>query len=293
LTVVVLGQIGRDLVLRCDGLPASGGSAEIRERRELLGGKGANQAVGLTQLGVATALLGVAGDDEHGAWVRRSAEADGIDVAGVLCRGVTVLLVDIVDEAGSRRLFEDVPDSALLTVADLGTVGHLIDRAEAVSLQLQQPGATVLDAARRARRRGIPVYADGHPEAEMTDELLPLLDVLRLDAEEAELMAGQAVTDADAAQSLAGALLDRGVGVVAVAVSEGDLVVWRRGRHFVPHGDAPVLDRTGAGDAFMAGLIAALRDGARPREAGDLAGAAARSSVQRLGGRPDLGDLRS
>ncbi|GAB1815866.1 hypothetical protein MUNTM_49060 [Mycobacterium sp. MUNTM1] len=54
-----------------------------------------------------------------------------------------------------------------------------------------------------------------------------------------------------------------------------------------------VLDPTGAGDAFVAGLIAALRDGAAPRDAGRLASSAASAAVQRLGGRPDLAGLRS
>ncbi len=49
MSVVVIGQIGRDLVLRTDGPPAPGHSTTILERKELLGGKGANQAVGRTR----------------------------------------------------------------------------------------------------------------------------------------------------------------------------------------------------------------------------------------------------
>ncbi len=56
--VVVLGQVGRDLVLRVGALPEAGGSAAVSERREMLGGKGANQAVTLAQLGVPVALVG-------------------------------------------------------------------------------------------------------------------------------------------------------------------------------------------------------------------------------------------
>ncbi|WP_459973256.1 PfkB family carbohydrate kinase [Mycobacterium sp. MUNTM1] len=59
------------------------------------------------------------------------------------------------------------------------------------------------------------------------------------------------------------------------------------------YADVAVLDPTGAGDAFVAGLIAALRDGAAPRDAGRLASSAASAAVQRLGGRPDLAGLRS
>ena len=45
--VVVIGQIARDLVLVVDEVPGPSGSTDVRRRRELLGGKGANIAVGL------------------------------------------------------------------------------------------------------------------------------------------------------------------------------------------------------------------------------------------------------
>src|ERR687897_1002682 len=49
--VVVLGQVGRDLVLRTAALPEVGGSATVAEGRELLGGRGGNPAVGPAQPG--------------------------------------------------------------------------------------------------------------------------------------------------------------------------------------------------------------------------------------------------
>lgn len=91
--VVVIGQIARDLVLRTDGPPAAGDSVTILRRKELLGGKGANQAVGLAQLGVPVALIGVVGDDHAGASVLQQAQRDGIDISGVTRRGTTALLL--------------------------------------------------------------------------------------------------------------------------------------------------------------------------------------------------------
>lgn len=56
MTVMVLGQIARDLVLRVDRIPAAGEAIDARERREILGGKGANQAVSVAQLGQCVGL---------------------------------------------------------------------------------------------------------------------------------------------------------------------------------------------------------------------------------------------
>ncbi|MFK0193729.1 PfkB family carbohydrate kinase [Kitasatospora sp. NPDC090308] len=290
--VVVVGQVGRDLVLRTDGLPEAGGSADVAERWEGLGGKGANQAVGLAQLGVPVRLVGVVGEDRAGALVLARADRDGIDTAAVVRRGRTALLVDLVDAPGSRRLLEDVPPESLVTVADLERARPALASADTVSLQLQQPSATLLTAARLARRHGARVVADGAPEPDVRDELLPLLDVLRADAAEAELLADRPVHSARDARALARHLLTTGPTLVALALpDEGDLLVWPDGEHLFPLADVPVTDPTGAGDAFVAGLVAALRRGADPVTAGRLATATAAATVQRLGGRPDLSGL--
>ena len=45
-------------------MPGARQSADVYQRRELLGGKGANQAVALAQLGMRPVLAGVVGEDQ-------------------------------------------------------------------------------------------------------------------------------------------------------------------------------------------------------------------------------------
>ena len=79
--------------------------------------------------------------------------------------------------------------------------------------------------------------------------------------------------------------------MVALAVPDaGDLVVWRDGEVLLPLA-GEVVDPTGAGDAFVVGLTAALRAGRPVPEAAQVAAATSRSTVGRLGGRPSLSPL--
>lgn len=288
----MVGQMGRDLVLRTDGIPQPGGTAAIVERRELLGGKGANQALGLRQLGVPVALVGVVGDDEEGSAVMWQAFTDGIDVSGVARRGRTSLMIDLIDADGARREFEDYPAESFVTVDDVRHAGQLIDAAEVVSIQLQQPPDTALAAAHRARRVGARVVADGVPGADALDDVLRSVNVLRADACQAERIAGATVTSVAEAKAVTQWLLTRGPSLVSLSVPDvGDLLAWPGGSQVFPCTDVPVVDRTGADDAFVAGLVASLRRNADPVRAGRLATAAARTTVQHLGGRPDLSGL--
>lgn len=114
--VVVAGQVARDLVLLVDELPAAGQAATVHTRLEMLGGKGANQAVGLAQFGMSVALLGVLGDDEIGDRVHDQARTDGIDVSRVVRRANTPtgLIVDVVDAKQHWHYLEDLPPSLFL-----------------------------------------------------------------------------------------------------------------------------------------------------------------------------------
>ncbi|WP_329792720.1 PfkB family carbohydrate kinase [Lentzea sp. DG1S-22] len=279
--VVVVGQIARDLVLVVDEVPDAGGTAPVRERREMLGGKGANIAVSLAQLGAPVALVGVVGDDDVGERLIARAAADGIATGAVVRRPdqETGLIVDVV--ADGWRYLEHLPDALLVREEDLPV--DLIEGAAAVVVQLQQPPEVALKAARAARGR---VVLDGAPER-LRAELLECADVVRADHREAELLTGRTIGTADDAVSAARELMPKEL--VAFAVDDvGNVFVWDGGELVVPLGDVEVVDTTGGGDAFVAALTFALTRGDGPEDAARLAVEASGATVTHPGGRPNL-----
>ncbi|MFC8192864.1 PfkB family carbohydrate kinase [Cellulomonas sp. NPDC057328] len=288
--VVVVGQVGRDLVLRVGGVPGAGGSAPVRGRVEVLGGKGANQAVACAQLGLAVGLVGVVGDDRAADDVLAQARADGIDVRHVVRRAgaATALLLDVVADGGERRLLEHVADDVLLRPADVRSAAGAVRGARAVLLQLQQP-APAIGAALDACGPDALVVADGAPQDDgLRERLVATAHVLRADAAEAGVLVGRPVGGVAAGVEAARELVARGPRVVALEAGDANVVAWDGGHVVVPLlGGAPV-DPTGAGDSFVGGLTAALLAGHDPATAGWWASAAAASTVGRLGGRPDL-----
>ncbi|PSK63270.1 Bifunctional ribokinase/ribose-5-phosphate isomerase A [Micromonospora sp. MH33] len=293
LDAIVVGQVARDIVLLVDEVPGPSGTAPVRCRRELLGGKGANQAVGLAQLGVRVGLLGVVGEDEVGDRLLGRARSDGIDVAPVLRRPDTpsALIVDVVDARAHWRYLEDIPGATLLSEADVTGAAEVLRAARAVVVQLQQPLPAALAATRHARDAGRLVVLDGAPDdPDGSAELLSRADVLRADAREAGLLlGGDPPKDAEAGLRAGRELAARGPALVAVEVAgEGNAFVWPGGGLFVPVSETPTVDSTGAGDAFVAAVTAGLlRDDPYPRLA-RYAVAAAGATVGHPGGRPAL-----
>lgn len=288
LDITVVGAIARDVVLRVDDLPEPRSAAEVRERREMLGGKGANQAVACAQLGATVALLGVVGDDEIGSRLLAQARAGRIDTAcAARRRGArTGLVVTVVDSDGAWRHFEDLAESDLMESEIEAAQGALI-AASSVLVQLQQPHA--LAAATIAHAAGRRVVLDGAPSASHRSELLACADVLRADAHEAALLAGHPLDGVTATTHAARALLAEGPSLVALGVEgEGDVFAWPDGDLFLPFTSDPVVDTTGAGDTLIATLTVSLTRGESPETAARAATEAAGSTVRHLGGRPAL-----
>lgn len=306
LDITVVGHIARDIVLRVDAMPDAHAATDVRERREMLGGKGANQAVACAQLGASVALLGVVGDDDVGKRLLAQARADRIDVACAVRRpgAQTGLVVTVVDADGWRH-FEDLA-GADLTAAEIEAAAGVLRAATSVLVQLQQPESRV--AAVIAHAAGRRVLLDGAPPPAHRTDLLNAADVLRADAHEAELLTGGPLDGVEATTKAARALLAEGPSLVALGVAgAGDVFVWPGGDVFIPHSDdsaadatgvesttgmvdAPtgVVDTTGAGDSLIAALAVALTRGASPEDAARIATTAAASTVRRLGGRPAL-----
>ncbi|GGQ56784.1 ribokinase [Couchioplanes caeruleus subsp. azureus] len=279
-----MGQLARDLVLSVDEIPAAGRSGDAGERREQLGGKGANQAVGLAQLGVRPRLVAVAGDDVIGDVLLDQARRDGIDVTAVVRRRDTLtgLIVELLEAGGRWRYVQHLAEAVLLTEHDVAAARHVLSGADAVLVQLQQPPAAALAAARIARDAGRLVVLDGVPQ-ERRDDLLAAADVVRADEQEAELLLGGTPT-VEKAQDL----LQKGPRMLALGTADGNLFVWRDGHVRLPLTDERVADTTGGGDAFTAALTASLLRDDDPLTAARWAVAASGATVGHPSGRPDL-----
>ncbi len=256
------------------------------------GGAPANVAVQLARLGVPTALVTAVGKDPFGVRLTRALADDGVDVDAVVVRAgrrTGCTLVE-VDARGERSFFGFRENSADLTLgpADLNAQAarRAISRASLVhtgTVSLRSPSARAATRAlqQQARARGRWVSLDVNLRPGMFPSLPLLLrlanaavrraDIVKATREEAQqLLALPRAAD----DVLVDALLARGPRLVALTLGEeGAVLATRRAR--VLRRPAQVVTRpvdvTGAGDAFVGGLLGGLlARGLSPRSADAL-----------------------
>jgi len=254
--VVVVGSANADLVVTVERRPGAGETVLGGDLRTLPGGKGANQAVAAARLGATTAFVGRLGDDAHGALLRSSLAAAGVDVQGVRVDAApTGVAVITVTPDGDNSIV--VAPGANGRVGPADARGDVVAGAAVLLLQREIDPAASLAAALQCR--GL-VVLNLAPSGPMPPALLARADVLVVNEHEAaDLLPGDRVPPLVAAERL------RGLGPSAVVVTlgaAGAVAVDDAGRaHRVAAPAVAVVDTTGAGDAFTGALAWRLAAG--------------------------------
>lgn len=274
------------------------------------GGTVANTASGLARLEVPVSVAGCVGQDSFGRFSLHTLEEDGVDTS--LMRFVsdayTMLTINVEDEQCRRELSamypetgaayalfqsKDVPDETLRRFGMLYTSG--------IILSAEPSGAEILDCMARCRGLGIPVAFDinlrisAHGwDGRLEEKFLravELSDIVFGSGEE-EYAVLYRTADYRAA---AAALGDRGKLAVCKNGAE-DTLAFQDGRQWSAAAfPVTVADTLGAGDAFNAGFLAAMRQGLPVGECLVWGNATAACSIQKLGSRncPDSAGLQA
>ncbi len=292
--VVVLGDVMTDVVAQVAEPLAHAGDTPARIAMRP-GGSAANTAAWLGALGAPAAFVGCVGDDDAGRAALDALRAHGVaPMVAVAPGAATGACVVLVDAAGERTMLPDAGANALLRPGDLpGDAfvpgGHL--HVSGYALARDETRATALAALGRARGAGMTTSADPASAAPLAAlgrdaarALLRGIGLLLVTLDEAEVLCGSRDPSAVADDLLA----DHDEVVLKLG---GDGALWRGGdgaRASAPAAapPGPVVDTTGAGDAFAAGWLASRRAGADPAAALAAACRCAASVVGRPGARP-------
>ncbi len=259
--VVCLGILVADVIARpIEELPTRGTVGLVDEISLSTGGCAVNTASALVRLGLAAAVAGKVGADPFGDFLLETLDRRGVDRRGVIRdreapTSATVALVG----ADGERTFLHLPGANGRVAADEldrdilfgGRALHLAGLLVMPELD-GEPAAAILA---EARARGILTSLDVVFDATGSwERILPCLPEAGLFAP--SLAEGQAISGEREPDRVAAWLRDRGVGEVALKMGpEGCYALGEGFEGHVAPVDVHAVDGTGAGDAFVAGLL--------------------------------------
>ncbi|MEX1308445.1 MAG: carbohydrate kinase family protein [Eubacteriales bacterium] len=273
--VVVAGDALMDMQFFVENLPEQGGDERIVDRQISTGGAAANTAVTLGRLGANTAFLGCMGRDNFADQLSEQLRLSGVDTSMVQYGGETGYTVDLIDRQGERTMLSFRGASARTIELNRSVKNRLSQTAvflvSGYLLTDEKQAKFVQQAADAVKKAGGLVALDPCPTVdkvpdEVLIKVLEKTDILLPNAREMDIIEKRAKK---AAKAVPCTVLKRG--------EKGARLIMQKG-FVLPSGetvsedmtlDAKVeplqaVDTTGAGDAFNAGLIAAMLKGDEP-----------------------------
>ncbi len=297
--IAVIGPHILDVLgLPVESIPPGQGSARLAEIRATAAGTAAGTAVDLAKLGLSVTTFGAVGADLLGDLVLAAMAGHGVDTAGVVRKtgaqtSATILPIRPNGERpalhvpGATRLFSP-PDLDLTRLAGFDAV--VLGGPDALAGFGPDDLGAVAEAARTA---GALVAIDVlHPgsarDYERLEGALGAADWFCPNRDQLLALTGR--TDVDAAVA---DVLELGTGGVAVTFgADGCVVTDETGALVhVPAIEIPVVDTTGCGDAFTAGLVSGMLLGCDPVDAAWLGVACGSLVATGLGSDAGLADF--
>lgn len=268
--IVVVGTFAVGVSIATPRLPRSGETLHGSSHAVGFGGKGSNQAIACARLGADVEFITCLGNDAFGDQAIELYRTEGVGTAGIWRDPdrPTGLGTILVEPDGGNAIVVDIGANRALDRSFIDRRSALFDGAAAVLTVTEAPIEAVTRTVEVAWEKGIPVVLNPAPAVELGRDVLTRTTVLTPNLGELAALSGRSYPDGDAGARLravrdAAASL-RAAGAEAVVVTlgaEGALIVDVGSDAHYPAPDVTVVDTTGAGDAFSAGLTVFLAEG--------------------------------
>lgn len=273
--VVTLGEVLIDFVSTESGVSL----VEAPAFQKAAGGAPANVAVGLSRLGVRSGFIGKVGDDDFGHFLARTLEQNGVEISGLRysSQARTMLAFVSVAADGERDfMFYRHPSADMLLQPEeldrdyIGTARIL--HHGSISLISEPSRSATLAAIRAATKEGLWISYDPNLRPALWPSLpaarkgllqaWTTAHVIKVSLEELAFLSGEGEWT-EGARKL---WHDRLHLLVITAGPRGCYYFTPTAQGHVPAYDVDVVDTTGAGDGFVAGLLAGLLENERAWE---------------------------
>ena len=290
--VVILGVFVADTAYRAARQPKMGETILGRSFVLGPGGKGSNQAVAAAMAGAEVHFISRLGRDAFGdialATWKKAGVLPAVTQHADSYTGAAYIFIE--DATGNNAIIISPGAAAEISVDDVDRNAGLIRGAAVFVTQLEQPIPVALHALKLARAAGVVTILNPAPAAALPAGMLGFCDYVTPNESEAEALTGIAVASVDDALVAAKALRAMGAGAAIITLGEKGALYHDGVRtvHVPPFRAGPVVETTGAGDAFNGGFAAGLSEGMDPVQAVRFGSATAGISVTRAGTAPSM-----
>ncbi len=287
--IVVMGTLNMDTVLRVPHIPSIGETLMVTAKTSWPGGKGANQALGISKLGGNSFLIGKLGNDRNGKEVYENLVAGGVNVQGVTFENAfhTGTAYIYVTPEGDNAITVFSGANTQLNAEYFKKCESVFDKVKYCVVQTEISLDATREVVTYCHRKNIKVILKPAPVGGLERDMLEGLYLLV--PNEMELQ--QLVPGGQNLKEKAKILLKYGLQNIIVTLgAHGCFYMGAQKEMNFDAADFTCVDATGASDAFISALVVFLAEGYSMAKSIEIATIAAGISVTREGVQAALAD---
>lgn len=294
--ILVIGNSNIDFIFRVPYLPYPGETLIADNMIMAFGGKGANQAITLKQLGAKVIFLTKLGNDPYGESYRRYLIKKGMNPKWILMdkKHPTGMAIIELSVDGMNRIVVSPGANALLSSKDIEKIHLPWEEVNLFLTQLETPLDTVVTCLRIARENGVTTLLNPSPAKKLPPDILSLVDFLIPNEVEAEILSGLKIKKDKDLKRIGDLLCEMGSSNVVITL--GEKGVFFKNRYEEIWMDAfkvNAIDTTAAGDAFLGAFAYGTNEGWSTRKVLRFANASGALATTKLGAQPSLPNKKS
>ncbi|RWX74719.1 ribokinase [Neorhizobium lilium] len=290
--VSILGIFVADTAYLAPRMPALGETITGSGFSVGPGGKGSNQTIAAARAGAEVSFISKIGRDTFGDLALKTYEQAGVNAKLTIMddQPTGAAFIYVNDSTGENAIIVYAGAAGTIDISDVEAARDTIGQSAVFVTQLEQPAEAARHALEIARNARVTTIFNPAPAESFPADIYGLCDFIIPNETEAATLVGFAIDTLDDAERAGDVLLSRGVGVAIITLGGRGVLFHAPGQsvHVPAVSCGPVIDTTGAGDAFVGGFAAALSRGAGPLQAVRFGCATAGIAVTRRGTTPAM-----
>ena len=289
MSISILGIFVADLCFFGDEIPVPGKTVLGKKYIIGPGGKGSNQAIAASRAGGDVSFITKLGQDNYADMALKLYQEAGVNTQAVvldsnLSTGAAGILIN--QQTGENAINVVPGAAATIDRKFINDNLSIINISKIFLAQLETSIDATMYALKTAKKNGCTTILNPAPATNLPEDCFENVDFFTPNETEAGFFINQSIESEKDCQSAAKVFLDKGIKNILITLGEKGCFFKNNEEEFLIPAkklSVPVVDTTGAGDAFNGAFTVALSKNKNYKEAIEFAGLVAGISVTREG----------
>ena len=287
-SISILGVFVADLCFVGDKIPSKGQTILGKKHIVGPGGKGSNQAIAAARLNGEVSFITKVGNDSHSEMAFNLYKEAGVKTNSIiqdekLFTGVAGIMID---KDGNNAINVVSGAAEHLVAEDIDNKIETIKNSKIFLTQMETPDEVTIYGLKKANEQKCITILNPAPARSIDEDNFKLIDYFTPNETEAEFYLNKKIETTEDIRHAANELLKKGIKNVIITLGEKGIFFANRKENFFLDAyklKKPVIDTTGAGDAFNGAFAVGLANDLEIKEALTFANKVAGISTTKLG----------